>query len=244
MQPTYMPWVGYFAMIDEVDVFVFLDDVQLNKRSWQTRNRIKEYDGKELMLTMPLLKKRRDETRICDSEFANDDWRAKHLVSIKQNYRKSAFFEELFPWLEKVYSYDTRFLSDFNINMIVSICEYLGIETNMIKSSDLSDTPGKKDELLLNICKKKGINVYLSAKGSSEYIEKDRPGGAFFESGIRIEYQNYAHPVYNQKGKEFMPYMGIVDLLFNCGRESLSIIRSGVRVPYSSESVLEINRDY
>ena len=240
MQPTYMPWLGYFAMIDEVDVFIFLDDVQLNKRSWQTRNRIKESDGKELMLSIPLKKSGRDETMICDALFSGKDWKKKHLNCIKYNYSKSDYYNEVYSLLEGIYSFDTDFLSLFTINMIDEICDYLGITTNRIISSSLDGIEGNKDELLVNICKKTDITTYLSAKGSAVYIEENSSGGAFTRFGIDLEYQNYEHPVYKQKGKDFLPYMGIVDVLFNCGSNSLGIIRSGVRKPFRSENVLSV----
>lgn len=239
MQPTYMPWLGYFAMIDGVDIFVFLDDVQLNKRSWQTRNRIKERDGKELMLSIPLHTKGRDETRICDACFAEEDWYGKHLASIGQSYRKARFYDEVFDLLKGVYESKHKILSEFNISFISSVCEYVGIDTKMVNSSSMEGIAGSKDSLLVNICKKLEIDTYLSAKGSAIYIEKEKPGGAFGESGIRLEYQNYEHPVYKQMGSIFMPYMGIVDLLFNYGTEALPVIRSGVRPPFDSRHVLE-----
>ena len=237
MQPTYMPWLGYFAMIDDVDIFVFLDDVQLNKRSWQTRNRIKEHDEKELMLSISLKKSSRDETRICDAIFANNEWKQKHLRCISQIYRKCKYYDEVFPWLEKIYLSSENRLSDFSIALITSVCGYIGIKTKLIKSSNLDGIEGTKDELLVNICKKVYIDTYLSAKGSATYIEAENPGGYFTKAGIGLEYQNYEHPIYEQKGKVFMPYMSVIDLLFNCGRRALEIIRSGVRESYTSENV-------
>lgn len=241
MQPTYLPWLGYFAMIDDVELFIFLDDVQLEKRSWQVRNRIKECDGKELMLSIPLHTLGRDVTRICDAQFADSKWYIKHLASIRQCYRKSKYYNEIFPFIEDIYRRDYRCLSDFNICFITTICEYLQIKTPLKKSSDFKNILGSKDELLVNICNACGIDRYLSAKGSAIYIENKEIGGAFSKTRIQLEYQNYRHPQYKQLGNEFMPYMGIIDLLFNEGEHSLSIIRSGVRCSYTSENVFEGN---
>lgn len=243
MQPTYMPWIGYFAMIDEVDLFVFLDHVQLNKRSWQTRNRIKERDDKELMLSIPLHTGRRDETRICDATFVNDDWKHKHITSIIQNYRKCKCYDEILPLLEELYSKEASNLADYNVYYIEKICKYLGVRTTTIRSSQISGISGKKDDLLVSICKHLNADNYLSAKGSALYIESETPAGAFGRAGINLEYQNYTHPTYRQKGGIFMPYMGVVDILLNCGKESLEIIRSGVNPPLDSCSVLYDLRD-
>lgn len=241
MQPTYLPWLGYFAMIDDVDVFVFLDDVQLTKRSWQVRNRIKEKDGKELMLTIPVSTQGRDNTRICDAKFAEANWYERHLTSIKQIYSKTDYYYEIMQFIESTYKGNHEHLSDFNIELISKICSYLGITTPIYKSSDLEGVTGAKDDLLVSICEKMDITSYLSAKGSSVYIESECKGGAFSKAGIELEYQNYEHPVYNQMGKEFLPYMGIVDLLFNEGRKSLSIIRSGVRMSLNSDNIFGEN---
>lgn len=240
MQPTYLPWLGYFSMIDDVDVFVFLDSVQLVKRSWQVRNRIKEYDGKELMLSIPIHTIGRRDTKICDAEFASQSWYVKHLNSIKQCYSKSKFYDEIMSFIEPVYYENYKYLSEFNIKLITSICEYIGINTTLIKSSDLNGICGKKDSLLVDICKKIGIDYYLSAIGSSEYIESKEPGGFFSKEGIKLRYQNYQHPEYKQLGNVFMPFMGIIDLLCNNGKTSLEIIKSGKGIPYKSSDIRKI----
>lgn len=237
MQPTYIPWIGYFAMIDAVDIFIFLDNVQLEKRSWQIRNRIKQRGYEELLLSIPVHTVGRDDTKILDATFATTTWIDKHLLSIKYNYKKAQFYEEIISLLEKQYYKQINKLADFNINFITSICDYLGIRTKFARSSELKDISGNKDELLVSICKKISINTYLSAKSSSLYIEKFRKGGAFSASNITLEYQNYKHPVYKQLGHDFIPYLSIVDLLFNNGKKSLEILRSGVFPSYTSDTV-------
>ena len=235
MQPTYFPWLGYFAMIDDVDVFVFLDSVQLVKRSWQVRNRIKQ-NNKELMLTIPVHIEHRD-TRICDAYYVGDDWKETHLKSIKQAYSKAPYYSEIMPKLYKWFDFEDERLAVFNENIIKEICNYLGIKTIFYKSSDLKEIKGAKDELLVSICKNLGISSYLSAKGSAEYIERNNEGGAFGNNGIVLEYQNYEHPTYNQIGKEFLPYMCILDVLFNHGKSALNIIRSGNEKPLTSKQL-------
>jgi len=239
MQPTYLPWIGYFAMIDQVDCFVFLDDVQLTKRSWQVRNRIKEKDGKELMLSIPIISNGRDNTRICDAKFVDEKWKKKHLLSIKQCYKKTKYYNEIIELIDRVYKIEYSFLGEFTSDFIKNICDYLDIKTKFYKSSEFDDITGVKDEYLVNLCKYLNIDTYLSAKGSSVYIEKEKKGGCFTEAKIKLEYQNYSHPIYNQLGSEFMPYMGIVDILFNEGKRTLEIIRSGNRTSYNSDNVFE-----
>jgi hypothetical protein len=168
MQPTYNPWLGYFDLMDKVDIFVYLDNVQLVKRSWQVRNRIKTKNG-ELFLTIPIKKtKSRNETLIKEA-LINDEkrWRKKHLESIKTNYKKAKFYKEVFPFVESLVVNDFKFLCNFNINFIEKVKEIIGIKTKTVKSSEL-DVSGKKDELLVKICKKLNADTYISPQGSTE----------------------------------------------------------------------------
>jgi len=231
MQPTYNPWLGYFDLMDKVDIFVYLDNVQLARRSWQVRNRIKTPHG-ELFLTIPIKRLRsREETLICNAVINNDEnWKEKHLKAIELNYRKAKYFDSVFPFVEDIILSDFQFLGDFNIHLIEKIKRKIGIDTPTIKSTDLPVMKGKKDELLANICKFLNANTYISPQGSAAYIEKETPGGAFARNGIELYYHNYEHPIYSQLYGEFIPYMGIFDLLFNEGFENaLYIIRKGRR---------------
>lgn len=231
MQPTYLPWLGYFSMIDQVDTFVFLDDVQLTKRSWQVRNKIKDANG-ELMLTVPIKKKRtREDTYINNAE-PNDDisWRIQHIKSIMHCYQKTKFYDLVLPFFtEKILGYKGN-LADFNIYIIINICKEIGINTNMKKSSEIDNKYGDKDLLLASICKSIGSKAYLSPKGSACYIEAKNPGGKIESNDIKLYYHSYEHPIYDQNKGRFIPYLSILDLLFNIGFENaLEVIRSGNR---------------
>lgn len=241
MQPTFFPWLGYFAMIDSVDKFVFLDNVQLVKRSWQVRNRIKQNDS-ELMLTVPIVNKSRDKMFINNTcVIQNGDWKRKHLETIKYCYHKAAYFNEIYELITSVYNKQHIFIGSFNIEIIESMCKYMGITTKLVRSSYIENLHGKKDELLVNICKSENIDNYLSALGSASYIEKDIIGGEFSNSNIILEYQNYNHPTYRQIGNIFLPYLGIIDLVFNEGKNSLNVIRNGCANPFSSKDIREAN---
>ncbi len=229
MQPTYNPWLGYFDLMDKVDIFVYLDNVQLAKRSWQVRNRIKTSQG-ELFLTIPIKKtKKREKTLIYEAVINDEEnWRKKHLKALELNYRKAPYFDEVFPFVNKLIFNDINILGDFNINIIEAIKDKIGIKTKTLKTSQLKDLKGKKDELLVNICKKLNCDTYVSPQGSACYIEKGKPGGLFTENNIDLYYHNYKHPAYNQLYGDFLPYMGIFDLLFNEGfSNALDIIRKG-----------------
>ncbi len=221
MQPTYLPWLGYFDLIDQSDIFVFLDDVQFEKQSWQQRNMIKTNNG-WIWLTIPVIQKfgqKIAETRI---NYANK-WNEKHFKSIYYNYHTAAYYNLFNDRLEKIYSFHHKFLVDFNIMIIQWVCEELGISPQFICSSALSVT-GTKTERLINICQKLNANNYLSPLGSKTYIEKNN---LFNDSGIILKYQHFEHPQYSQNTGDFISHLSTLDLILNNGPDSLGIIRSG-----------------
>jgi hypothetical protein len=229
MQPTFFPWIGYFDLIDQVESFVFYDDVQLVKRSWQVRNRIKSANG-EQFLTIPIKKnKTRDELLISEAEIAYDEnWQSKHLKSIESAYKKADHFTSVYSFLLAHYGKKYESLALFNETFIKMVSSNIGITTSFINSASLQGIEGVKDNRLAAICKKIGADEYLSPQGSAVYIETETAGGRLTEQGIALYYHFYKHPVYRQLYGEFIPYMGIVDLLFNEGFDNaLEIIRKG-----------------
>jgi hypothetical protein len=229
MQPTYLPWLGYFDLIDQVDIFVFLDDVQLVKRSWQTRNRIKTAQG-ELYLTIPVRNgKKRNETLICDALIAEDEpWKEKHVKSIESAYRKAPCFSLVFPFIKEMIFNQEKNISDYNIHIIKQIAAKIGLMTEFIRSSALRGINGKKDARLVSICKQVDCCEYLAVQGSAAYIESESAGGEFTKNDIRLFYHNYEHPAYDQVNGEFIGFMSVIDLLFNHGfGHALTIIRKG-----------------
>lgn len=223
MQPTYLPWIGYFDLIDQSDCFVFLDSVQFNKRSWQQRNRIKGPEG-VLWLTVPVLSKGRRDQRILDVVIDHTtNFQQKNINTITHLYSKAPFFGEYIDELSIVFPKSHQFLADLNIELIRWLCARIGIRTQMLKSSSIS-VGGKKVELLVNICKALKADRYLSAEGSRTYIEENN---LFGQSGIDLRYQAYHHPQYRQLHGTFEPYLSVLDLLFNEGPSSLSVIRTG-----------------
>ena len=235
MQPTYMPWMGYFSMIDQVDEFVFLDSVQLSGRSWQVRNKIK-LNGQEKMLTIPIDKSIERDRRIINSTpYTDAMWKKSHLGTIQHAYRKSPFYDSVMGFLEDIYSKDYNSIGNMNVAFISEICKRIGIQTQLCTSGNLK-VSGHKDKLLVHICQNLKAETYLSAQGSATYIEKDGVGGEFGRQGIELLYFNYEHTVYIQQGENFISCVGIYDLLFNVGFEkALSHIRIGNRKNYTCE---------
>lgn len=216
MQPTYLPWAGYFNLIRHVHKFVFLDDVQFERRSWQSRNRIL-LQGKEYLLTVPTLKTDRATPISKIATSVDIDWRRKHWQVLESSYKKSKHGTELLDLLEPDYVETSQvLLSDFNQTIIRHIASALEIKTKFIRATDLN-CGGSRTEHLIKIIEALECEEYLSPRGSAEYLEKDD----FREnSRIKIDIQSYNPMPYVQYQSEcFFSHLSIVDVIANCGLE-------------------------
>lgn len=225
MQPTFLPWIGYFALISYVDEFILLDTVQFDRRSWQQRNRIPTLNG-ELLLTVPVMKKGKMSQPICEVQIV-DDGRSlfeKMYRSISFNFSKSKYFNLYKEEFYEILMSESNSLSRLNTKIIKWGCKKLGITTSIINSSDL-EVEGKREDLLLNICIARNAKKYISVEGSEAYLKNSR---IFSQGRVSLEYFNYQHPKYHQETQTFVPFMSFVDLLFNNGTDSLRILQSGV----------------
>ena len=212
MQPTYLPWLGYFDLIKSADVFVFLDHAQFSKQSWQQRNRVRDKNG-ELMLTIPVTKSSSWEKPICQVEIDHAKKPLiKHIKSIKSIYGKALNFSSIYPELENIYGKNHKFLAELNIELIKFGCKEMGIATEMVRSSTLGYSKPKV-EGIIEICKHFNCQNYLSPVGSKEYIEEN---DIFTENGINLAYQNYTHITYEQMNySNFISHLSFIDYLFN-----------------------------
>lgn len=229
MQPTYLPWMGYLDLIDQVDVFVFLDDVQFAKRSWQQRNRIKTPQGLT-WLTVPAKVGGRSDQRIIDVDIADDpSFPRDHVRAIELNYRRTPNYaplaESFAQALEAAAS--QRRLADLNIAMIGWLVEQYGFAGEMVRSSDLP-TAGKRSARLLSVCHAVGAGTYLATPGSRAYIAEDR--AQFDAAGVEVVIHGYEHPVYAQAFLPFQSHASAIDALFNLGPDAAAAcLRSGRR---------------
>jgi hypothetical protein len=223
MQPTYLPWIGYFDLIDQVDCFVFLDSVQFERRSWQQRNRVKAPD-RTLWLSVPVLSKGKRGQVIKDVRLELSDFFVnKHLSTIEHLYAKSEFYDRYMPELSTVMLKPRESLAELDIDLINWFCEQMEIDTPIVSSSDL-EVSGKRVELLVDICRAVGAKRYVSPQGSKSYIDENN---LFESNGIDLAYHEFRHPEYRQLYDSFVPYLSALDLLFNEGPDSLSIVRKG-----------------
>ncbi|MCK5305945.1 MAG: WbqC family protein [Candidatus Omnitrophica bacterium] len=217
-QPQYIPWIGYFDKIDKADKFVILDDVQYKKNEWQNRNKVRAAKGGR-WFTVPVIYKfgqKINEVKIDNSK----NWRKKHYKTLIINYNKTPYFKNHEPFFRKSYECNWEYLVDINIHFIKYLIKSLGITTKLMRSSSLA-IKGQRTERLVEICKKLEANTYISGEGARAYLDLSR----FKQSKIEVIFQNFQHPIYTQAYDNFEPFMSVVDLLFNCGDESLKVLR-------------------
>lgn len=229
LQPTFLPWLGWFDIADQVDLLLILDDVAFSKQSWQQRNRLRTLQGLEYV-TVPIRSAGRMGQAIRDTETVGLHFVQKLERAISGSYARAPYFKTLFldfcEALRK--SAESGRLSDLNTGLIEWLFSALGIPTPWQSSSTLN-TQGKRGEYVAALCEAVGANDYLSPAGAETYLLEDR--AAFDRRHIEVWLHEYDHPEYQQAFAPFMPYASTLDLLFNEGPRALDIIRSGRRPP-------------
>tara|TARA_B100000029_G_C17545158_1_gene948176 strand:- start:53 stop:751 length:699 start_codon:yes stop_codon:yes gene_type:complete len=224
LQPSFIPWIGYFSIIKKSDFVVFLDHVQFNKRSWQQRNYIKTKNG-PIFLTIPVLTKNKFSQKISEVQINNEEnYIKKHLKSIHQNYYKTKYFEKYFEKIKSVYEKKEKFLINLNINFISMILEEILNKKFKFQLSSNLNINSKKNNLIIDICKYYKTNKYLSARGADVYLEDE----IFKKENIELIFSDFKHPIYDQINGKFLANLSIIDLLFNCGEESKLIIEKSI----------------
>ena len=215
MQPTYLPWPGYFSLIKNVRNFVFLDDVQFERRSWQCRNYL-AIQNKAKILSVPTKNKGNFDKNINNIKIDYEtNWKKKHLSTIEQTYKKYKYFNEVFGIYERQIQSNHEMISDLNINLIKEISSYLKLDVNFLISSKININK-KKDEKIVGILKKIPSNHYISPPGSKNYIDvSDR----FKNEGIKVTYQKYkSFELLNEKN------LSILHFLFKFGNSFVNDI--------------------
>jgi len=225
-QPTFLPWIGYFDLIDDSDVVVFLDDVQFEKRSWQQRNRIITKNG-FLWLTIPVKVKSKRNQLIKDVFIDENQINLQKIKkTIIHNYIHSKYFnvyqEEFFEIFSECLKNNS--LLNLNLSLIFWLLKILKINKKIYLSSEFN-LKSKSTQKLVDILNILKIDNYLSTSGSKLYLEEDK--NIIQANKINIFLHNYKHPVYNQCYEPFTNYASIIDLLFNEGDDSYKILKSG-----------------
>lgn len=228
-QPAYLPWLGYFDRISNVDLFIYLDTVQFQKGSFQNRNKILGPKG-PMWLTVPVETAGKLDTNFlqetrCDN---TQNWNVKHLGSIRAAYGRANNFADVMPQLMPFYTNKYDHLSDLCWDMLAEFNRMLGIRTEIVRASQLGDVEGKKGDLVRDLCLKVGADGYLSGSQGRGYLDL----ASFAKAGIKVKFQNFRPTPYPQSTNDFVPAMGVVDYLFNVSRPE----RMFASIPRPSES--------
>lgn len=222
LQSNYIPWKGYFDLINSVDDFVIYDTAQYTKNDWRNRNKIKTSHGVQ-WLTIPILAKKNSGQQINEALVSDHKWRKKHWAAISQAYSKSSYYHEFRDEFKEIYIEGSEVeLSEINFRFINKINDILGISTRIHWSSDFSLVEGKSKRLV-EICKDLNADVYLSGPSAKEYLDQE----LFDNEKIIIEWMDYnCYPEYHQKNGSFEHGVSILDLIFNEGPNSTYYMKS------------------
>lgn len=211
-QPDYIPWLGLYYKMAHSDVFVYLDDAQYSNEADHNVNKIKTPQG-EFRLKVPVEQhlgnlilnvRTKDELK----------WKEKHLKTIKMNYSKAFFFNEIFPGFEEIIMNHQGSIAELNIAINRYICDGFGIKTKILRSSEM-DITSVREERVIDITLKAGGDEYLSGNGAKVYQTEEH----FTERGLKLTYLDYKPIEYKQMWPKvgFLPCMSVIDYLFNCG---------------------------
>jgi len=217
MQPYFMPYIGYFQLIAAVDLFIVYDNIKYTKKGWINRNRMLQ-NGKDVMFTLPL-RSGSDSLDVCERELAEDFKRDKLLNQLKGAYRGAPYFDQTFPLVEQIVRHKETNLFRYLHHSIVKTCEYLGIATEIRKSSEIAISPDlKSQDKVLALCEAVCATTYVNAIGGVGLYSKE----TFRERGIELKFIQSKPFEYVQFGAEFVPWLSIVDVLMFNSLESIS----------------------
>jgi hypothetical protein len=211
MQPTFLPWLGYFALLGSVDTFVFLDNVQFESRSWQQRNRIvinNEVRWLTIPVSLPFGRLTRIDQALVNTEHFSG---SKICKTLTQAYSNKKGFDFVANNIFKIFLEPPKNISSFNIKLINEIAKGLKIETPLMLASEMN-VHGSKGDLLLDICKNLCATTYVSPAGSAIYLDSYT---GFSDAGINLEYQAFEHPSYVQGEMKFVSHLSTIDAICN-----------------------------
>lgn len=221
LQSNYIPWKGYFDIIAAVDEFIVFDDVQYTRRDWRNRNKIKTPQGLQY-LTVPVQVKGKYHQKIKDTKIEGTNWTRVHWKALGLDYRRAPYFDEIATWLKPLYLNESyQYISQLNLRFIKAVCDYLEIDTIISSSSDYGLVDGRT-ECLVHLCVQAGGTEYISGPSAKNYIQKSH----FIKHNIKITWFDYTrYPEYPQLWGKFAHDVTILDLLFNCGKESPNFMK-------------------
>lgn len=222
LQPSYMPWRGYFHQIWKADCFIFYDDVQYDARGWRNRNRVKTPHGPR-WLTLPVHSKgcQIEGTPIRDIRICRQrPWQAKHWRTLEQSYGRAPFFAEYAPLVHDFYTEPWDYLCDLTTKLTVRLSRALGNHhTRFVRASELGVT-GARTDRIVRLLQRVGATHYITGPSAKTYLEEHKLAAA----GITVEYMRYDYPEYPQLYPPFDGQVSILDLLFMTGPKALDYV--------------------
>jgi hypothetical protein len=224
-QPAYLPWLGYLHKIACADVFVVLDDVQYEAQNFQNRNRVKINNG-VAWLTVPLEHGPQEELirdkRISYRQSPREAWQGRTMRTFQTHYGRAPHFAKYKDELAELYSRRFERLLDLDLHLLSTFMRWLGINKPVVRTSSIQVT-GPRTTRIVDICKAVGADTYLSGKGgSASYLDLEQ----LARNGIAVKWQEFRHPIHPQRYPHlgFVPNLGCVDLIFNCGEQSREVL--------------------
>lgn len=224
-QPHFLPWLGYFDKMRKADLFIIVDHVQFERQNYQNRTMVKTGESPR-WITVPVRQASRDE-RIIDKLVDNNGggrhrWGRRIGRTLKYAYQAAPYFSDVAPPLLEVLDARWERLVDLNMTLLELCREALHIRTPIIRSSEMP-IEGSKSDMVLELCRQVGADVYLSGAGASRnYLDV----AAFERAGVRIVWQEFVHPHYPQCPcpETFIEKLSVFDLLVNCGPHSGAVL--------------------
>ena len=229
MQPAFMPWPGYFELIANADMFIFLNNFQFSVQSYHQRNRLFVDKGRVDWYIVPVLKTVSFKSQLNDTRIHEDiPWRKKMWMRIKTNYEKCEYFDSIRDELQIWLLTPSQSLASFNIGFIRLMCSHLCISTEFRNSSEFPVT-ADRSQRVLDLLRACGSTRYYCAKGAFDYMSEDK---VFPVPDIEVLFQDFHQHRYYQRGspQEFIPYLSVLDPMMNIGPEkTLAMIRQGTK---------------
>ena len=219
MQPYFLPYIGYFQLINAVDKYVIYDNIEYTKKGWINRNKIL-MNGRDFLFSLPL-KKSSDFKMVCERELSSDFSPKKTLEQIKSSYQKAPHFKEIYLLLESIFDYDETNLFKFILNSVLAVKNYMDIHTEIVISSTVNiDHHLKSEDKVLAFCKILEADTYFNAVGGKKLYSKER----FSSLGIELMFLQTNDFQYKQFDNTFVPWLSIIDVLMFNSKEEVGVM--------------------
>lgn len=213
-QPNYWPYPGLIGKICQSDKFMYVSNVQYEKKSWQKRNRLRTKNGWDY-IQVPIISKGKFEQKIADVKIDNnEDWRSKHRKMISLLYSKAPYYRYYSDFLDDLYTRKWEKLDDLDIYIMNYILSEVNCKTEILYDKNYNFNQSKTG-MLIEMCKVSNCDTYLSNLGSSAYVQIQQ----FLDNGLNHKYIDFISKPYKQQYYGFEPGLSILDMLMNCGSE-------------------------